>query len=122
MATHNDLGHWGEQKAAEYLEHKGLRIVDRNWRDGHRDIDIVAVDADMLVIVEVKTRHNNAFTEPETAVDRNKIKNLCTAANKYVKIKCVDLPVRFDIVTVKRTADNDCIIDHIEDAFMPLPY
>lgn len=122
MATHNDLGHWGEQKAAEYLEHKGLRIVDRNWRDGHRDIDIVAVDADMLVIVEVKTRYNNTFTEPETAVDRNKIKNLCMAANKYVKLKCVDLPVRFDIVTVKRTTDNGCIIDHIEDAFMPLPY
>lgn len=122
MAEHNDLGHWGEQKAAEYLEHNGLRIVERNWRDGHRDIDIVAVDADVLVIVEVKTRRNNALVDAETAVDRGKIKNLCTAANKYVKMKCVDMPVRFDIVTVTETADSRCIIEHIEDAFMPLPY
>lgn len=122
MATHNDLGHWGEQKASEYLEHKGLRIVDRNWRDGHRDIDIVAVDADVLVIVEVKTRRNNDFRDPGTAVDRGKIRNICAAANKYVRLKSVDLPVRFDIVTVTGTAGGECVIDHIEDAFVPLPY
>ena len=51
MAEHNERGRWGEQKAAEYLEHKGYRILWRDWRDGHRDIDIVAVDADQLVIV-----------------------------------------------------------------------
>ncbi|WP_288317720.1 YraN family protein [Xylanibacter caecicola] len=121
MATHNDLGQWGEQKAAEYLEQKGLRIVDRNWRDGSRDIDIVAVDADMLVIVEVKTRRDKLFTEPETAVDRNKIRNICGAASKYVKMKHIDLPVRFDIVTIVGTADGNYKATHIEDAFMPIP-
>jgi len=122
MATHNDLGYWGEQKAAEYLEHKGMRILERNWRDGHRDIDIVAVDADMLVIVEVKTRRNNVFCEPAAAVDRSKIRSICTAANKYVKMKCIDMPVRFDIVTITGTDGSGCSIDHIEDAFMPLTY
>ncbi|MFA4045754.1 YraN family protein [Prevotella sp. PCHR] len=121
MATHNDLGQWGEQKAAEYLEQKGLRIVDRNWRDGSRDIDIVAVDADMLVIVEVKTRRDKIFAEPETAVDRNKIRNICGAAGKYVKMKHIDLPVRFDIVTIVGTADGNYKATHIEDAFMPIP-
>ena len=59
MAEHNDRGRWGEQKAAEYLERKGFRILWRDWRDGHRDLDIVAIDADQLVVVEVKTRKNN---------------------------------------------------------------
>lgn len=121
MATHNDLGHWGERKAAEYLERKGLRIVERNWRDGSRDIDLVAVDADTLVIVEVKTRRNKVFAEPETAVGISKIRNICAAAGKYVKMKCIDLPVRFDIVTVTGTDDDNCEAVHIEDAFMPMP-
>lgn len=122
MATHNDLGQWGEQTAAEYLERNGLRIVERNWRDRHRDIDIVAIDADTLVFVEVKTRRDTVFASPETAVDRKKIRSICTAANKYVKLKGIDLPVRFDIVTVVGTPGESYKIDHIEDAFMPLPY
>jgi len=122
MASHNDLGRWGEEVAAEYLQAKGFRIVARDWKDGHRDLDIVAVDSDMLVVVEVKTRRNNMFAEPEQAVDRRKIRSLCTAANKYVKICGINLPVRFDVVTVTGTPETGCEINHVEDAFLPLPY
>ena len=64
MAEHNNIGRWGEQKAAEYLEQHGFRIIWRDWRDGHRDIDIVAIDADCLVVVEVKTRRNADLWRP----------------------------------------------------------
>lgn len=119
MAEHNERGWWGERKAAEYLEHKGYRILWRDWRDGHRDIDIVAVDADQLVIVEVKTRRNNDYMEPEQAVDLRKMRSLGIAADKFVKTYGIELPLRFDIVSVIGTGDNDCVIRHIEDAFMP---
>lgn len=122
MAEHNDRGKWGEQKAAEYLEQKGFRIMWRNWRDGHRDLDIVGIDADNLVIVEVKTRRNNDYVEPEQAVDIKKIRSLSIAAAKFVKSTYIDMPVRFDIVTVTGSNDEDCKINHIEDAFLPLPY
>lgn len=122
MAEHNDTGRWGEQKAAEFLERKGCRILERDWKDGHRDIDLVAIDADCLVIVEVKTRRNNDMMEPEQAVDARKIRNLSIAAAKYVKARRVDMPVRFDIVTVTGTNSGNCRINHIEDAFLPLPY
>ena len=46
MAAHNDLGKWGEDRAADYLQRKGYRIVARNWKSGHRDIDIIAMDGD----------------------------------------------------------------------------
>ena len=74
MAEHNDTGRWGERKAAEYLERKGYRILWKDWRDGHRDIDIVAVDADQLVVVEVKTRRSGSFMPPELAVDARKMR------------------------------------------------
>lgn len=122
MAAHNDLGHWGEEKAAEYLERKGYRVVERNWRMGHRDLDIVALDDSTLVFAEVKTRRNDFFMEPEQAVDRKKIRSLTIAANAFVKSHHLSLPIRFDIITVIGTNSDDFNINHIEDAFIPSLY
>lgn len=120
MAEHNDRGRWGEQKATEYLERKGFRILWRDWRDGHRDLDIVAIDADQLVVVEVKTRKNNDYIEPELAVDARKMRSLGVAAAKFVRTHDIDFPLRFDIVAVTGTTDDNCTINHIEDAFNPM--
>lgn len=119
MAAHNELGFWGEQMAAEYLERKGYRVLRRNWRCGRRDIDIVATDFATLVIAEVKTRRDNSLTEPETAVDRQKIKSLALAADIFIKEQNTDMPVRFDIISVTGTPSTGCRINHIEDAFIP---
>ena len=58
MAAHNELGHWGEELAARHLERQGFKILFRDWRCGHRDLDLIAQkeDEDLLVIVEVKPR------------------------------------------------------------------
>lgn len=120
MAAHNDLGKWGEHKAEEFLRGRGYRIVERNWRYGHRDIDIVAAKDDVLVIVEVKTRRNNLFTEPEDAVDWQKIRSLSVAANAFVKRYRIDMEVRFDVITVIGDIEGECQINHIEDAFLPI--
>lgn len=117
MAQHNELGRWGEQLAADYLQQKGYDILERDWKSGHRDLDIVAKDGDVLVFVEVKTRRNRLFTDPEMAVDYQKIRHLQQAANHYVKRFAVDLDLRFDIVTVTGTPDTKAEIDHIVDAF-----
>lgn len=122
MAAHNDLGHWGEDKAAEYLEGKGYRIVERDWRMGHRDLDIVALDDSTLVIAEVKTRRNDFFMEPEQAVDKKKIRSLTIAANAFVKSRRLGLPIRFDIITVVGVESGNFHINHIENAFLPSLY
>ena len=122
MAQHNDLGKWGEEQAATFLERKGYTICDRDWRAGHRDLDIIALNEDqtILVIVEVKTRTSAEWNEPEEAVNRKKIRNIGNAANLYLKQFNVEYDVRFDIVSVTGTSDSNAKIEHIIDAFNPL--
>jgi len=118
MAEHNDLGKKGEELAAGYLEKKGYRIVEKNWRQWRHEIDVVAMDGKCLVIVEVKTRQSNFFGEPEMAVTRDKQKALIRAANAYIRYKNIECEVRFDILSViiSKTGEQ---IHHIEDAFYP---
>ena len=122
MAEHNDLGKWGEDKAAAFLERKGYVILERDWRLGKRDLDIIALseNQDTLVIVEVKTRKGVELQSPEEAVDVQKMRNLAIAANAYVKLNQVELDVRFDIISVVGSKSNIANIEHIEDAFNPL--
>lgn len=122
MAAHNDVGKWGEQVAAKYLEAKGYIIKDRDYRIGKRDLDIVAINdtGDVLVIVEVKTRTDNMAIDPILAVNEAKMRNLAIATNAYVKQKAIDAEIRFDIISVVGIDENHCTVEHIEDAFNPL--
>ena len=116
MAAHNELGTWGEELAAQYLLKKGYTILERDWKSGHRDIDIIAIDGDVVVFVEVKTRRNRLFIEPEEAVDYMKLRNLRAAINHYVKYKRIDHEIRLDVITVVGTPQQgEPDISHIED-------
>lgn len=122
MAEHNDLGKWGEDEAALYYEDRGYEILERDWKVGKRDIDLIALteDKDTLVFVEVKTRQNNDLLEPEEAVDVKKMRNLAIAANAYVKLHGLDMDVRFDIISVIGKCSCVESIECFEDAFNPL--
>ena len=122
MAEHNDLGKWGEDEAALYYEDRGYEILERDWKVGKRDIDLIALteDKDTLVFVEVKTRQNNDLQEPEEAVDVKKMRNLAIAANAYVKLHGLDMDVRFDIISVIGKCSCVESIECFEDAFNPL--
>lgn len=117
MAKHNDLGKSGENAAVAYLEQKGYLIRDRNWRRGHFELDIVAAKDNELIVVEVKTRSNTLFAEPENAVDLPKIRRTVRAADAYIRLFQIDTPVRFDIITVVGD-DGNFKVEHIEEAFL----
>lgn len=122
MAEHNDLGKWGEDEAALYYEDRGYEILERDWKVGKRDIDLIALteEKDTLVFVEVKTRQNNELQKPEEAVDVKKMRNLAIAANAYVKLHGLDMDVRFDIISVIGKCSCVESIECFEDAFNPL--
>ncbi|MDR2058459.1 MAG: YraN family protein [Dysgonamonadaceae bacterium] len=118
MAQHNALGKSGEDAAIEYLQGQGYKILHRNWRCGSYEIDIVACTAEELVVIEVKTRSNNSYSDPEDAVTNRKINHIVSAADIYIKSFDVKLPTRFDIISIVGNAPP-FEIDHIEDAFYP---
>lgn len=122
MAEHNDLGKWGEDQAVHFLEQKGYVVIERDWKMGKRDLDIVAKteDGNVVVFVEVKTRCNDDYKEPEEAVDVPKMRNLAIAANAYIKLHHISQEVRFDIVSVLGNRSHVDGIEHWEDAFNPL--
>ena len=119
MAEHNDLGKWGEDVALAYLLDQGYRLLDRDWHQGHRDLDLIMQQDDTLVIVEVRTRRNNLFMDPEQTVDALKMLSLSKAANAYIRLHRISLNIRFDIVAITGTPSSDFTINHIEDAFYP---
>lgn len=119
MLDPHELGRIGEDLAIELLINKGYKILERNWRSGHKEIDIIAMDGDTLVAVEVKTRKSNTFGEPDIAVGVMKQRMLIWAADAYVRYKNLDVDVRFDIISIVIT-DTGKQIEHIEDAFIPL--
>lgn len=71
MARHNEFGKWGEEIAASYLLAQGFEILARNWRHGHKEIDIIALKSDTLYFAEVKTRHGEEW-RAEEAIDTKK--------------------------------------------------
>lgn len=117
MAAHHETGKKGEEIAAEYLLGKGYIILSRNWRSGHREIDIIARIGEMLVFAEVKTLNGSFFGDPEEAVDARKERHLQAAAGHYMALHGVKGEIRFDIISVTFDKAGGHRLDHFEDAF-----
>ena len=116
MAEHNILGKIGEEEAVRFLMAIGYVIRHRDWHCGKKDLDIVAEKDQELIIVEVKTRTDERFGSPEDAVTPTKIRRIIASIEAYIETFDVDMPVRFDIITV--TGNTPPFhIEHIMNAF-----
>ncbi len=111
-----EFGKMGEQMAARYLTDKGYIILEHNYRRGHLEIDLIALDGDELVIVEVKSRAYDTILQPEEAVDHMKRLALIRLANEYVKTHGSKENVRFDIVTIV-SREGGAEIKHLKNAY-----
>ncbi len=118
-AKHNiELGRKGEDAAARFLERRGYDIVDRNWACAAGEADIIARDGDALVFVEVKTRSNAEKGFPEEAVDAEKRDRYERIAGMFLRgYDVVDVPVRFDVVSLLAIAPDRALIRHHINAF-----
>ncbi|KAB1066900.1 YraN family protein [Tamlana haliotis] len=116
MAEHNKLGEKGEQLAVDFLLKHGYQILERNYRFGKSEIDIIAKIKDTLAVVEVKTRSTIDFGNPQDFVKPKQIQRLVYAINHYVQKNGLDVDVRFDIIAIVK-AGKTFQIEHLEDAF-----
>ncbi|MDQ1536351.1 MAG: putative endonuclease [Actinomycetota bacterium] len=111
------VGAYGERLAARYLVESGMQLMDRNWRCGQGEIDIVAMDGACLVIVEVKTRRTLAFGSPVEAVTAVKAARLRRLAGCWLaEHRSLVDPVadlRIDVIGVFRPLRGSAQIEHL---------
>ena len=111
------LGERGENMAAKFLTQAGYRILQRNYRCGVGEIDIVARQGRTLVFVEVKTRAD-AESRPEDQVNTEKQHQITKAASLYLnRFGHPQPPARFDVIAIVWPEGREPQIEHHQDAF-----
>lgn len=116
-----ETGKQGEDMALEYLLQLEYRLLERNWRCRHKEVDLIMEANDGLHIVEVRTRKEPVAVEPELTVDRCKQHNLEAAARAWLRMKGERRQVHFDIMSIVLDSNGKLLRRRfIQDAFLPL--
>lgn len=118
-----ELGRIGEDIACEFLQRLGHVILERNWRSGHLEIDIISFAADGIHFVEVKARRESIQAPPQDNVDRRKQKRIVQAAQGFLRTgngrPYGNHEVMFDVVAVTFEGDRHRI-EWLPQAYIPL--
>ncbi len=113
-----EIGSYGENTACEYLINKGYKILERNYRRGKAEVDIICKKDEIVAFVEVKTRRDDTFGSPVESVNFYKTKQIAKVSEAYIIKNGLmgHINVRFDIIGIDHE-NGSPKIDHIEDAF-----
>ena len=95
-----DIGGRGEDIAMQWLRDRGYLIVERNWRIGHYEIDIIAQHYDTLHFVEVKTRRDSGWQSAYDSINESKKRSLRRGAMAFRAIRRIQLNLQFDLIAV----------------------
>ncbi len=118
MTSNRSIGLWGEAVAADYLLNHGYRVLARNARTPHGEIDLVAQQGMVTVFVEVKTRTSNRFGHPEAAITDKKRAHMIAASQAYIQMH-PELygDWRLDVIAIEREGkDKVASLVHFENA------
>lgn len=97
---HLNTGRKGEELAAQWLIRSGFKILHKNWRFKHWEVDIIASRNEILHFIEVKTRKSVYYGFPEEGVTLKKLRNLTAAADEYQFRYPGWQRIQFDIVSI----------------------
>lgn len=116
MKITNPIGKKGEDIAVAYLQKKGYKILERNYRKQYAEIDIICMRDKVLVFVEVKTRTSNAFGTPFEAITPWKLRPVTKLA-EYYQLTHSQLPsaMRIDAIAVVIDASGYSQVEHMEN-------
>ncbi|MBE1874584.1 YraN family protein [Myceligenerans pegani] len=131
MRTKDEVGRSGERIALAHVAARGWTVLATNWRCGRLgELDIVALDGDVLVVVEVKTRSGAGFGHPSEGVTPRKLARLRLLAARWTEVhrhavdqararEGADLPrswsaVRIDVIAVTLPAGAGPVVEHLE--------
>jgi putative endonuclease len=113
-----ELGRYGEQRAVQYLQENGYKIISRNYYSRYGELDIVCQKQREIIFVEVKTRKTKLYGSPEESITYKKMQSMKKAALQYLH----DYPaafrgLRFDVISIFIDHQGKEDINHIENAF-----
>ena len=121
MGAGHELGKEGERVAEAYLLESGWEVLDRNWRAGHSEIDIVVRCGKLLAFVEVKTRSSAESGDPLESITRRKRREVERAASRWLQIRGASFArvetIRFDAIAVDLVAGRAPQVRHLPDAW-----
>jgi putative endonuclease len=116
-------GRRGEELAARHLEARGWTILARNWRDGPRELDLVAFREGVLAFVEVKARREPAWNDPLESLGPRKRAEVERAARAWLREEGARAArattVRFDVALVRFRPGRPAGVEHLPDAWRP---
>jgi putative endonuclease len=115
--SNQNVGKYGEDRAAEFLQKIGYEIIERNWRGSGGEIDIVARDRDCLVFAEVKTRTRTGFGHPFEAITTRKVQTMRKLVSQWCHGQGQSLSkVRLDAISVLIVGGR-VNIEHLKQVF-----
>jgi len=116
MSKHNqEIGRWGEEIAAEYLQEKGDKLVDRNFRTPYGEIDLIVQRGEITIFVEVKTRTSARYGYPEESINTRKQEHMFAAAEYYSQENALE-HWQIDAIAVEgKPSGKKPMITHFED-------
>ena len=117
----HELGRWGEALAVRYFEERGWAILDRNWRSGHAEVDLVVRRGAVVAFVEVKTRVAERSGHPLESITLAKRREIERVARAWLTTRGGDLAARcafrFDAVAVTTPRGRPAKVCHVPDAW-----
>jgi putative endonuclease len=116
--TNQELGLIGENLAAQFLQKEGHKILLRNFRMNHLEVDIISEFENKIHVTEVKTRQTAEIGEPWRAVTRNKQRQIIKVADFYLKENMEERETQFNIVSIVHNSFRTDL-EYIPDAFAP---
>ncbi len=117
MIAKKVLGNIGEIKACEYLESAGYLIFEKNFRCACGEIDIIAGNKDAICFIEVKTRANANYGEPQESVNPLKTSRIRNTASYYLGLKQLNSSeVSFDVISIK-VSGKKLLLEHFKNCF-----
>lgn len=111
------VGDRGEDLALRYLEGRGYKLLERNYRTRSGEIDLILRRGSVLVFVEVKLRRSTGFGDPAEAVTPRKQARIRACAEQYLADRDPEFDeARFDVVGILLRGSTPRI-RHLQDAF-----
>ena len=115
MSHNQQIGQWGESIATDYLNERGYKIIAHNVRTPFGEIDIVAKQGDVIILVEVKTRTSDKMGLPEVSITARKQEHMLACAQHYAAEHEID-HWQIDVISVEGRPGDKPVITYFENA------